>query len=205
MRTLSRITMGVLAVMLAACTASAQDELIGLEKVHQLVVAKQMRPAARALSEVSVEFRRELGRCHDEAIGGRMMQTEPKFDALGAKLAAGTVTTVGAVEKEFAEYDHLLAEHHQQLAADGWARPRFTKMETVAKDVGLAARYLERAARWEKQPLTAEAQKAVDDALALAKQLGAEPTNPPATSAAVIDALGQAVKRPTRVAQGRMQ
>jgi len=53
--------------------------------------------------------------------------------------------------------------------------------------------------------LTAEAQKAVDDALALAKQLGAEPTNPPATSAAVIDALGQAVKRPTRVAQGRMQ
>jgi hypothetical protein len=202
MRTMFRAMLGVLFAAVAAQPVAAQDELIGFDKVHQLVAGKQARAAAYAMREVSVDFRKELGRCHDEAIGGRMMQTEPKLDALGAKLGNGAVTSVAALEKEFSEFDHLLAEHHQQLAAEGWSKPRFAKMENVARDIGLAAQYLVRAGRWVKQPIDAESQKTVNDALAVAKKLAAEPGNPPAETAAVIDALGQAVKRPTRVALG---
>jgi hypothetical protein len=147
---------------------------------------------------VSAGFRQELGRCHDEAIGGRMMQTEPKIDALGVKLASGGVTSADVLEKEFAEFDHLLAEHHQQLAAEGWAKPRFNKMETVARDLGHAAQYLARVGRWTKQPLTGEALKAVDDALAVAKRLAADPASPPPETQTVIDALGRMVRRPAR-------
>lgn len=84
---------------------------------------------------VSVEFRKELGRCHDEDIGGRMMQTEPRIDALGSKIANGGITSTVALAKEFAECDRLLAEHHHQLAAEGLTRPRASKMPAVARDL----------------------------------------------------------------------
>lgn len=193
---------GTLLAAVAARPVAAQDEPIGFERVRQLFVSKQAHAAARALSEVSVDFRKQLGRCHDEAIGGQMMQTEPKFDALAAKINSGSVTSVATLDREFAGIDHLLAEHHQQLAADGWSKPRFTKMETVAQDLELAARYLARAGSWVNQPLGADAQKAVDDALVVAKKLAAEPGSPPPNTPAVIDALGQAVRRPMHVAQG---
>lgn len=202
MRSGLRLAVGLILMAVASRPVAAQDEPIGLDKVYQLFVSKQAHAAARAMSEVSLDFRRQLGRCHDEVIGGQMMETEPKFDALAAKINSGALTSVATLEKEFAGIDHLLAEHHQQLAADGWSKPRFTKMETVAQDIALAAKYLARAGRWVKQPLAGDAQKAVDDALAVAKQLAAEPGNPPVNTAAVIDALGEAVKRPMHVAQG---
>lgn len=202
MRAGFRVVAGLILVVAAVQPLAAQDELIGLDKVHQLFVSKQAHAAARAMSEVSVEFRKQLGRCHDEAIGGRMMETEPKFDALGAKINSGALTSVATLDREFADIDHLLAEHHQQLAADGWSKPRFTKMETVAQDIALSAKYLVRAGSWVKQPLAGDTQKAIDDALVVAKQLAAEPGSPPVNTRAVIDALGQAVKRPIHVAQG---
>jgi hypothetical protein len=198
MRTAFRIAFVGLLAAVAAQPVAAQDELIGFDQVYQLFSGKQPRAAVQMMGVVSAGFRQELGRCHDEAIGGRMMQTEPKIDALGVKLAAGGVTSADVLEKEFAEYDHLLAEHHQQLAAEGWAKPRFNKMETVARDLAHAAHYLVRAGHWTKQPLTGEAQKAVDDALAVAKRLAADPGSPPPETQAVIDALGRMVKRPTR-------
>ncbi|MBI3567970.1 MAG: hypothetical protein HY084_07200 [Gemmatimonadetes bacterium] len=198
---MSGIALGLALVAVTVRPVAAQNEMIGFDKVHELLAGKQTRAAAYAMQEVSVDFRKELGRCHDEAIGGRMMQTEPRIDGLGAKIASGAVSAA-ALDKEFGEIDHLLAEHHQQLAAEGFSRPRFTKMETVARDVSLAAQYLARSSRWVKQPLASDMQKAVDDALAIAKQLAADPGNPPVETPAVIDALGVAVKRPMRVAQG---
>ncbi|MCX5768612.1 MAG: hypothetical protein NTZ43_15440 [Gemmatimonadetes bacterium] len=202
MRTVSRIALGVLLAAVATRPVGAQADLIGTDHVFQLFTSKQARLASREMGAVSLDFRKELGRCKDEVIGGRMMQTEPKIDALGAKLAAATPPSAASLEKEFAEYDHLLAEHHHQLAANGWAKPRFTKMERVAEDIDRAAQYVARAARWEKQKLSAESQKAVDDALAVAKKLGADPANPPAETAAVIEALGAVVKKSSGAAPG---
>ncbi len=202
MRTVSRIALGVLLAAVATRPVGAQADLIGTDHVFQLFTSKQARLAAREMGTVSLDFRKELGRCKDEVIGGRMMQTEPKIDALGAKLASATPPSAAALEKEFAEYDHLLAEHHQQLATDGWSKPRFTKMERVAQDIERAAEYVVRAAQWEKQKLSAESQKVVDDALAVAKKLGADPTNPPAETAGVIEALGAVVKKGARATSG---
>lgn len=203
MRNVFRISLGMLLAVIAARPASAQNDPIGLDQVYQLFTKGQERAAARALSAVSVDFRKEMGRCHDEDIGGRMIKAEPTFDALARKLASGAVLSAGVLAKEFAGYDRLLAEHHQQLAAEGWAKPRFTTMEAVARDLSLSAQYLARAGRWEKQPLSGDAQKAVDDAIAVAKRLSADPANKPPETPSVIDALGPLVKQQGHNGSGR--
>jgi hypothetical protein len=202
MRCVSRIALGGLLAVFAMHTAAAQDEPIAFDQVYQLVAGNQLRAAVHMMSVVSVDFRKELGRCHDEQIGGRMMQTEPKIDALGAKMAAGGVTSAGVLAKDFGEFDHLLAEHHQQLAAEAWSRQRTGTMPAIARDLGLAAQYLARAGRWHKQPLSADAQKAVDNAIAVAKRLAADPGNPPSDTKAAIDALGTLVRRPAQAPAG---
>jgi hypothetical protein len=196
MRPASRIAIALCCAALTAGTARAQTDLIGLDKVHQLFTAGQARAAGRELGSVSVEFRNEIGRCRDETIGARLMELEPKVDALASRIGNGAVTSVDELEREFVVVDRLLAANHQKLASSGWILRRFGKIEVVASDLSLAARYLVRASRWEKQPLSAEVQKAVDDALALATKLLANPANPPGETPVVIDALGKALNPP---------
>jgi hypothetical protein len=194
MRPWSRVALVVLCAGAASSSLSAQPELIGLEKVHQLFTAGQARAASRELSLVSVEFRNEIGRCKDESIGARLMELEPKVDALAKGINSGAVTSAAMLEKEFAVIDQLLAENHQQLASGAWALRRFGRLEGVAADLGVAARYATRAGRWAHKPLNAELQKAIDDALAVSAKITADPANPPAETNAVIDALGKALK-----------
>lgn len=196
MRFSSRIAIALCCAVLAASTASAQTDLIALDKVHQLFTSNQARAAARELSLVSVEFRNEIGRCRDESIGARLMELEPKVDALASRIGNGAVTSAGELEREFVVVDRLLAANHQKLASSGWILRRFGKVEVVASDLSLAARYLVRSAKWTQQPLAADVQKAVDDALALAARLTKDPANPPAETPVVIEALGRALNPP---------
>lgn len=196
MRPWSRVALALSCALLATSAASAQTDLIALEKVHQLYTSNQARAAARQLSEVSVEFRSEIGRCRDESIGARLMELEPRVDALASRLGNGAVTNVAELDREFVVIDRLLAANHQRLAASGWSLRRFGKVEVVGNDLSLAARYLARANKWTQQPLAAEVQKAVDDALALSAKLIADPANPPAETPAVIEALGKALNPP---------
>lgn len=194
MRSSSRIALVLLSLAATAGTASAQVELIGFERVHQLFSAKDTRAAARELRQVSVEFRNEIGRCRDEALGARLMELEPKFDLLAGRITAGTLTTASTLEEEFAVIDRLLALNHQQLAATAWTFRRFGRIEGVGADLAVSARYVVRAARWAHQPLDDPMQKLVNEALAIAERIKADPTNPPAETGAVIEALGKALK-----------
>lgn len=196
MRPWSRAALALSCAVLASTAASAQTDLIALDKVHQLFTSNQARAAARQLSEVSVEFRNEIGRCRDETIGARLMELEPRVDALASRLGNGAVTNVAELDREFVVIDRLLAANHQRLAASGWSLRRFGKVEVVGSDLSLAARYLARASKWTQQPLSAEVQKAVDDALALSAKLIADPANPPAETPVVIEALGKALGPP---------
>jgi hypothetical protein len=196
MRAWSRVALALVCAGAVTSSASAQTELIGLEKIHQLFAANQTRAAVRELSMVSVEFRTEIGRCRDESIGARLVELEPKFDDLAAKMNAGTLTSASALDKEFVVIDRLLAESHEKLAASGWGLRRFGQLETVAKDLALAANYAVRSAKWAHQPLAPELQKAVDDALATAEKLAADPANPPEETGAVIEAFGNALRGP---------
>lgn len=196
MRPWSRVALALSCAVLANSAASAQTDLIALDKVHQLYTSNQARAAARQLSEVSVEFRNEIGRCRDESIGARLMELEPRVDALASRLGNGAVTNVAELDREFVVIDRLLAANHQRLAASGWSLRRFGKVEVVGNDLSLAARYLARAGKWTQQPLSADVQKAVDDALALSAKLIGDPANPPAETPAVIEALGKALTPP---------
>jgi hypothetical protein len=190
----SRFALAACAVAAFSTPAIAQTELIALDKVHQLFTTNQMRLASRELSLVSVEFRNEIGRCRDESLGARLMALEPKFDALAKAINAGTLTSVATLEQEFVVIDRALAENHVQLAASGWSLRRFGRLEGVARDLEVAAQYAARAARWAKQPMGAELQKAVDDALAAAKRQAADPTKPADGTGDVIEALAKALK-----------
>ncbi|MDH5235700.1 MAG: hypothetical protein OEW77_12145 [Gemmatimonadota bacterium] len=194
MRTATRVSLALLALAAATTPARGQVELVGLEKVHQFYTSDQRRAAAYELNLVSVQFRNEIGRCRDEQIGARMIELEPKIDALIKRLNAGTVTSAAILEREFVVIDRLLAENHQQLAASGWSTRRTGSVLGVAADLSLSARYVVRAAGWTHEQLPADVQKAVDDALALSKRLSADPTNPPSETPAVIEALGKAIK-----------
>lgn len=194
MRPSTRLALALFGLGLAAPAAAAQPDLVGLEKVHQLFTAGQTRLAARELSVVSVAFRGEIGRCRDETLGAKLMEAEPRLDALVKGLNTGTLTSVAALEQEFAVLDQLLAQNHQQLAATGWGLRRFGGLDGVAKDLARAAGYVKRSAAWAHTPLSAPMQKAVDDALAIADKVAADPANPPSETGAVIEALGKAMK-----------
>jgi hypothetical protein len=194
MRTATRLVLALLALSAATTPVWSQVELVGLEKVHRLYTTDQRRAAAYELNLVSVEFRNEIGRCRDEKIGARMIDLEPRIDALISRLNAGTIGSAATLEREFVVIDRLLAENHQQLAASGWGTRRAGSVRGVAADLSLSARYVIRAAGWTREPLPAEVQKAVDDALALATRLSANPENPPPETGAVIEALGKAIK-----------
>lgn len=194
MRPTSRLALALLSVGLAASSAAAQPDLVGLEKVHQLFTSGQARLAARELSAVSVAFRGEIGRCRDESLGAKLMEAEPRIDALVKGMNTGTLTSAATLEQEFVVIDRLLAQNHQQLAATQWGLRRFGGVDIVAKDLALAARYVVRAARWANTPLTAPVEKAVSDALATAERVAADPANPPSDTGAVIEALGKAMK-----------
>lgn len=194
MRPSTRLALALLGLGLAAPAAAAQPDLVGLEKVHQLFTAGQTRLAARELSVVSVAFRGEIGRCRDESLGAKLMEVEPRIDALVKGLNTGTLTSAATLEQEFVVIDQLLAQNHQQLAATGWGLRRFGGLEGVAKDLARAAGYVKRAAAWAHTPLSAPMQKAVDDALAISDKVAADPANPPSETGAVIEALGKAMK-----------
>jgi hypothetical protein len=194
MRPWTRVAFAVATAAVAATPLSAQVELIGFERVHQLFNAKDNRAAARELRQVSVEFRNEIGRCRDETLGARLMELEPKFDVLAGRITAGTLTTASTLEEEFAVIDRLLALNHQQLAATAWGFRRFGRLEGVAADLAVSARYIVRAGRWSHEPLAEPMQKLVNDALAIAERIKADPANPPAETGAVIEALGKALK-----------
>lgn len=194
MRPSTRLALAALITGLAAPPASAQPDLVGLEKVHQLFTTGQARLAARELSAVSVAFRGEIGRCRDESLGAKLMEVEPRIDALVKGMNTGTLTSVAALEQEFVVIDQLLAQNHQQLAATQWGLRRFGGVDIVAKDLALAAGYVTRAAQWAHTPLSAPLQKAVNDARGAAARLAADPANPPTDTGAMIEALGKAMK-----------
>jgi Family of unknown function (DUF6319) len=194
MRPSTRLALAAVIAGLAASSAAAQPDLVGLEKVHQLFTSGQARLAARELSVVSVAFRGEIGRCRDESLGAKLMEVEPRIDALVKGLNTGTLTSAAALEQEFVVIDQLLAQNHQQLAATQWGLRRFGGLDIVAKDLALAAGYVTRASRWAHTPLSGPMQKVVNDARAAAEKLAADPANPAADTGAMIEALGKAMK-----------
>lgn len=184
------------ATLLVAATqpALAQVELVALDRVHRLYLDGQPRQAARALSGVAVEFRQEIGRCKDESIGARLIELEPRLDALAAQLGAGKVSGVSTLTAEFAVVDRLLAENHLQLAELGWSLRRFGNLDGVGRDLDLAARYVARAARWEGVTLDAAALSTLEQARSAAERLLQTPDRPPADTERAILALSGLIK-----------
>lgn len=193
MRHWSRFALALVCAAALAPAARAQSGLIGLDKAYQLLNTNQPRLAARELGMVSADFRSEIGRCRDEAIGARLMELEPRIDALATRINAGTLTSASALAHEFVGIDHALAESHHQLAEQAWRIRRVVRADAVAHELTLAARYYERSQKW-SGAVTPEVQQLVTDALAMAKRIEADPANPPAETGAVIEALGKALK-----------
>ncbi len=191
---LSLLCLAALAAPLAAPVA-AQEQMIGFEKIQQLLAGGQARLAARELQLASVAFRSEIGRCRDEEIGARLVELEPRFTSLAERVQTGAITTA-ALEQEFVAMDRLLAENHLKLAVTGWGLRRFGRLEAVATDLRLAALYLDRSAKWSRQPLPADLRQAVDGALAAAEALAKSPANPPGPTGAAIEAFDKAMKLP---------
>lgn len=186
---------GALILCLALPAASAaQTELVALDRVHDFYVNGQPRNAARALSAVSVEFRNEIGRCRDESIGAKLIELEPRIDALVSRLNAGTVSSAAVLTREFAVFDDLLAQNHLQLAELGWSLRRFGNLDGVGRDLDLAARYVERRARWTGRSLDADAVTAVTRAKAAAAELLQSPDKPTAGAEQAIAGLAAVVK-----------
>lgn len=140
--------LAALALAAAPASARAQDDLIALDRVRQLYMDGRPREAARALAEVSAAFRQEIGRCKDPDIGAKLMDLEPRIDALISRLGNGRVASERELVREFAAFDHALAENHLQIAELGWSQRRNGRLDAVGKDLDLAARYEERSARW---------------------------------------------------------
>jgi hypothetical protein len=185
----------VLAALTAPAPAYAQTELIPLDRVRQLYVAGEPRDAARTLGAVSAEFRQEIGRCKDPEIGAKLIELEPRIDALVSRLGNGRVANERELTEEFAVIDQLLAENHLQLAELGWSLRRFGNVDAMGRDLDLAARYAERSARWAHRPLDAEARSAIDAARATAARIIATPAQPPADTERSLEALSTVVKR----------
>jgi len=184
-----------LAALVAPAAAIAQTEIIPLDRVRQLYVDGQPRDAARALGTVSASFRQEIGRCKDPEIGAKLIELEPRIDALVARLGNGRVANERELTEEFATIDQLLAENHLQLAELGWSLRRFGNVDAVGRDLDLAARYAERSARWAHRSLDAGARTAIDAARATAAKLIATPAQPPADTERSLAALSRVVKQ----------
>lgn len=195
MRPFPRLALSLLCLAALVAPAAAQEQMIGFEKIQQLLAGGQARLAARELQLASVAFRSEIGRCRDEEIGARLVELEPRFSSLAERVQAGAITTA-ALEQEFVAMDRLLAENHLKLAVTGWGLRRFGRLEAVANDLRLAALYLDRSAKWTAQPLPADLRQAVDGALAAAEQLAKSPANPPGATGAAIEAFDKAMKLP---------
>lgn len=195
MRPFPRLALSLLCLAALVAPAAAQEQMIGFEKIQQLLAGGQARLAARELQLASVAFRSEIGRCRDEEIGARLVELEPRFSSLAERVQAGAITTA-ALEQEFVAMDRLLAENHLKLAVTGWGLRRFGRLEAVANDLRLAALYLDRSAKWTAQPLPADLRQAVDGALAAAEQLAKSPANPPGPTGAAIEAFDKAMKLP---------
>ena len=195
MRPFPRVALSLLCLAALVAPAAAQEQMIGFEKIQQLLAGGQARLAARELQLASVAFRSEIGRCRDEEIGARLVELEPRFSSLAERVQAGAITTA-ALEQEFVAMDRLLAENHLKLAVTGWGLRRFGRLEAVANDLRLAALYLDRSAKWTAQPLPPDLRQAVDGALAAAEQLAKSPANPPGPTGAAIEAFDKAMKLP---------
>ena len=195
MRPFPRLALSLLCLAALVAPAAAQEQMIGFEKIQQLLAGGQARLAARELQLASVAFRSEIGRCRDEEIGARLVELEPRFSSLAERVQAGAITTA-ALEQEFVAMDRLLAENHLKLAVTGWGLRRFGRLEAVANDLRLAALYLDRSAKWTAQPLPPDLRQAVDGALAAAEQLAKRPANPPGATGAAIEAFDKAMKLP---------
>lgn len=195
MRPFPRLALSLLCLAALVAPAAAQEQMIGFEKIQQLLAGGQARLAARELQLASVAFRSEIGRCRDEEIGARLVELEPRFSSLAERVQAGAITTA-ALEQEFVAMDRLLAENHLKLAVTGWGLRRFGRLEAVANDLRLAALYLDRSAKWTAQPLPPDLRQAVDGALAAAEQLAKSPANPPGPTGAAIEAFDKAMKLP---------
>lgn len=195
MRPFPRLARALLCLAALAAPVTAQEQMIGFEKIQQLLAGGQARLAARELQLASVAFRSEIGRCRDEEIGARLVELEPRFTSLAERVQTGAITTA-ALEQEFVAMDRLLAENHLKLAVTGWGLRRFGRLEAVANDLRLAALYLDRSANWSRQPLPADLRQAVDGALAAAEALAKSPANPPGPTGAAIEAFDKAMKLP---------
>lgn len=184
------------ATVVLPATAVAQTDLIPLDRVRQLYASGQPRDAARALGAVSAEFRQEIGRCRDPEIGAKLMELEPRIDALVARLGNGRVESERELTSEFAVIDQHLAENHLQLAELGWSLRRFGNVDAVGRDLDLAARYAERSARWAQRTLDATARETIDAARATAAKIIATPAQPPSDTERTLVALARLIKEP---------
>jgi hypothetical protein len=190
-----RLPLLAIAVALTQPTSlAAQSELVALDRVHTLYVNGQSRPAAAALAAVSAEFRQEIGRCKDPEIGAKLVEIEPRMDALIARLRSGDVASASVLTSEFAVFDQLLAANHVQLAELGWSLRRFGRLDAVGKDLDLAVRYLERSARWSERSLDAAAREAMTAARMVAASLVEKPDQPPPGAERAIAALASLVR-----------
>lgn len=196
MRHLRAAITALAALALAAAPAAlrAQDELIALDRVRQLYLDGQPRDAARTLAEISAAFRQEIGRCKDPNIGAKLIDLEPRIDALISRLGNGRVASERELVSEFVAVDHALAENHLQLAELGWSQRRNGRLDAVGKDLDLAARYAERSAQWLQRTLDPAARGTIDAARATAQRLIATPTEPPADAERSLVALAALVK-----------
>ncbi len=194
-RTLVRLSLfAVTALAAPIAQAQQQPELIPLDRVYQFYQEGQPRSAARSLAEVSGDFRQEIGRCKDPVLGEKLMELEPRMDALIRRLAAGSVANASALSSEFAVFDQLLAENHLQLVEYGWNLRRNARLEDVGRDLELTARYLERSARWRGRPLDPSARETIASARTTASALIATPNQPPADAERSITALATLVR-----------
>ncbi len=191
-RLLAALTIAVAALL--PSVARAQDDLLDFDAARRPFMDKQYRAAAYALRIASSSLRAEIGRCHDETIGAALIDAEPRIDRLAARVAAGGVTSVEVLDKEFTAIDRMMAQHHQALAAEGIGKPRIVPLPTVGKDLGKAANYLARSGKWTGGTLDAETSAAIASAREMAKVLLADPERRPVEAGAVIERLGKAME-----------
>lgn len=183
-----------MAAWLEPAPLAAQADLVAFDRVHTLYRNGQPRQAAAALGAVSAEFRLEIGRCKDPDIGAKLVEIEPRIDLLVRRLQADQVANAAVLTSEFAVYDRLLAENHVQLSEFGWGLRRFGNLDGVGRDLDLAARYVERRARWSGRSLDAASREAIAGARATAAALIASPDRPPADTEQRIKALAGLVR-----------
>lgn len=187
-------SLALAALLVPAASLEAQVDLVALDRVHTLYTNGQVRPAAAALAAVSAEFRQEIGRCKDPEIGAKLVELEPRIDALVQRLRNDAVPNVAALTSEFVVFDRLLAENHAQLAELGWSLRRFGNLDAVGRDLDLAARYVARSARWSGQPLDDASREIVTAARKAAAALIESPDQPPADAERAIAGLATLVR-----------